>query len=205
MTLQNRVLPTGEIAALPQRGTLMGNRGILHDDDQQLGKARWRHPHWVTCLLDFKGRRRALMQPHNYTELFFLDEPAALAAGHRPCGECRRPDFKRFVTLFHAANGTATLAQIDRLMHRDRVTRTRAQVRHTAPLESLPDGAFILHDDAPHLVWGAHLLRYTPDSYTTALPRGMGPATVLTPASTVATLAAGYRPAPHHTATQQHP
>lgn len=205
MTLQNRVLPTGEIAALTQRGTLMGNRGILHDDDQQLGKARWRHPHWVTCLLEFKGRRRALMQSGNYTELFFLDEPSALAAGHRPCGECRRPDFKRFVTLFHAANGTATLAEIDRLMHRDRVTRTRAQLRHTAPLESLPDGAFILHDDAPQLVWDMQLLRYTPGGYTAALPRGTGPATVLTPASTVTTLAAGYRPAPHHTATHQHP
>ncbi|KRS14568.1 hypothetical protein XM53_02315 [Roseovarius atlanticus] len=205
MTLQNRVLPTGEIAATPERGTLMGNRGILHDDDRQLGKARWRHPHWVTCLLDFKGRRRALMQPRNYTELFFLDEPTALAAGHRPCGECRRPDFKRFVTLFHAANGTATLAEIDRLMHRDRVTRTRRQVRHTAALETLPDGAFILHDDAPHLVWGNRLLRYTPGGYTATLPRSTRLATVLTPASTVATLAAGYRPAPPPSATQQHP
>ena len=97
------------------------------------------------------------------------------------------------------------VAEIDRLMHRDRVTRTRAQLRHTAPLESLPDGAFILHDDAPQLVWDMQLLRYTPGGYTAALPRGTGPATVLTPASTVTTLAAGYRPAPHHTATQQHP
>ncbi|WP_103761503.1 hypothetical protein [Roseovarius confluentis] len=205
MTLQNRVLPTGEIAATPERGTLMGNRGILHDADQRLGKARWRHAHWVTCQLSFKGRRRALMQPGAYTELFFLDEPTALAAGHRPCGECRRPEFKRFVLLFHAANGTATLAEIDRLMHRDRVTRTRAQVRHTAVLETLPDGAFILHDDAPHLVWGDRLLRYTPGGYTAALPRTTRPATVLTRASTVATLAAGYRPSLHHSATQTHP
>jgi hypothetical protein len=205
VTLQNRVMPTGEIAATPERGTLMGNRGILHDADQRLGKARWRHAHWVTCQLSFKGRRRALMQPGAYTELFFLDEPTALAAGHRPCGECRRPEFKRFVSLFHAANGTATLAEIDRLMHRDRVTRTRAQVRHTAALETLPDGAFILHDDAPHLVWGDRLLRYTPGGYTAALPRTTRPATVLTPASTVATLAAGYRPAPHYSATQTHP
>ncbi|QFT92710.1 hypothetical protein FIU86_07635 [Roseovarius sp. THAF9] len=201
MTLQNRVLPTGEVAATPERGTLMGNRGILHDADQRLGTARWRHPHWVTCQLNFKGRRRALMQPGAYTELFFLDEPTALAAGHRPCGECRRPDFKRFVARFHAANGTATLAEMDRLMHRDRVTRTRRQVRHTAALETLPDGAFILHNDAPHLVWGDRLLRYTPGGYTAALPRGTGIATVLTPASTVATLATGYRPVPHHTAT----
>ncbi|MFN3210732.1 MAG: hypothetical protein ACE369_17360 [Roseovarius sp.] len=202
MTLQNRVLPTGEIAAIPVRGSLMGNRGILHDDDRQLGKARWRHPHWVTCLLEFKGRRRALMQPRNYTELFFLDEPTALAAGHRPCGECRRAAFRRFVALFHAANGTATLAEIDRLMHRDRVSRTRAQLRHTAPLDTLPDGAFVLHDDAPHLVWGPHLRRYTPQGYTASLPRPSGPALALTPACTIAALAAGYRPQPHHTVRQ---
>ncbi|MGK7755455.1 MULTISPECIES: hypothetical protein [unclassified Roseovarius] len=196
MTLQNRVLPTGEIAAIPERGTLMGNRGILHDADQRLGKARWRHPHWVTCQLSFKNRRRALMQPGNYTELFFLDETTALAAGHRPCGECRRAEFKRFVALFHAANGTATLAGIDRRMHHDRVTRTRRQVRHTAQLETLPNGTFILHDATPHLVWDKHLLRYSPGGYTAALPRHEGPVTILTPACTVATLAAGYRPVP---------
>ncbi len=204
MTLQNRVLPTGEIAATPERGTLMGNRGVLHNADRQLGKARWRHPHWVTCVLDFKDRRRKLMQPGAYTELFFLDEPTALAAGHRPCGECRRAAFRRFVSLFHAANGTATLDEIDRLMHRDRVTRRRAQVRHTAPLERLPDGAFILQNDAPHLVWGGHILRYSPGGYTAALARSTGPATVITPASTVATLAAGYRPVPHPSATKEH-
>jgi hypothetical protein len=200
VTLQNRVLPTGEIAATPEHGTLMGNRGILHDDHQRLKTARWRHPHWVTCQLSFKGRRRALMQPGNYTELFFLDEPTALAAGHRPCGECRRPAFNRFTTLFHAANGTSSLVQLDKLMHRDRVTRTRLQVRHTALLETLPDGCVTLHDDAPHLVWRDALIRYTPGGYTTVLPRLAGPTTVLTPASTVATLAAGYRPVPHATA-----
>ncbi|QFT99530.1 hypothetical protein FIU85_19600 [Roseovarius sp. THAF8] len=204
MTLQNRVLLTGEIAATPERGTLMGNRGILHDADLQLGKVRWRHPHWVTCLLDFKNRRRKLMQPGAYTELFFLDEPTAFAAGHRPCGECRRAAFRRFATLFHAANGTETLAEIDRLMHRDRVTRRREQVRYTGALETLPDGAFILHEDAPHLVWGGRLLRYAPGGYTAALPRSTGPATVLTPASIVATLAAGYRPVPHPSATKNH-
>lgn len=205
MTLQNRVLPTGEIAAIPDRGSLMGNRGILHDDAQTLTKRRWQHPHWVTCRLSFKNRRRALMQPRNYTELFFLDEPTALAAGHRPCGECRRTDFKHFIAQFHAANGTETLAQIDRLMHRDRVTRTRQQMRHTAPLDTLPDRTFILFEDTPHLVWGDRLLRYAPKGYTATLLRPNATACVLTPACTVAALARGYRPAPHPSASVARP
>ena len=97
MPLQNRVTPGGEIIADPARGTLMGNRGILHDAGQRLGVARWRHPHWIYCRLSFKGRRRAVMAPGRYTELFFLDEASALAAGHRPCYECRREDFLRFL------------------------------------------------------------------------------------------------------------
>jgi len=125
MTLQNRVLPTGEIAATPDRGTLMGNRGILQDNAQNLARRRWQHASWVTCVLRYKDWHREVMQPRNYTELFFLDEPTALAAGHRPCGLCRRPDFTRFKAQFNAANGTETLAQIDRRMHRDRVTRHR--------------------------------------------------------------------------------
>ena len=200
MPLQNRVLPTGDIIATSKRGTLMGNRGILHDDHQRLTTRRWQHPHWVTCVLQFKDRRRLLMQPNRYTELFFLDEPTALAAGHRPCGECRRHDYARFKALFNTANGTSAIADIDRKMHEDRVLRPRAQRRHIARADALPDGAFVLHDEAPHLVWESRLLRYTPAEYTAALPRPGGEITVLTPACTVATLAAGYRPTPHPSA-----
>src|SRR5688500_15168681 len=96
MPLQNRVTPFGEIEAAPARGLFMGNRGILHDANQQLGRARWRHKSWVTCLLSFKDRRREVMAPRRYTELFFCDEAVALAAGHRPCAECRREDYERF-------------------------------------------------------------------------------------------------------------
>lgn len=203
MTLQNRVLPTGEIVAAPFRGTLMGNRGILHDEAQTLKTRRWQHPHWVTCVLHYKDWHRPVMTPHNYTELFFLDEATALAAGHRPCGLCRRADYNRFRQLWDAAHGPAPdLMTLDRHMHRDRVTRTRQQVRHTAPLKSLPDGTFILHDGAPHLVRDARLLRAAPDGYNASLPRPTsGEATVLTPACTVAVLTQGYRPALHPSAS----
>ncbi|WP_338548454.1 hypothetical protein [Roseovarius phycicola] len=200
MTLQNRVQPTGDILAVPDRGTLMGNRGILHDDHQRLTARRWQHPHWVTCITTYKDWHRKVMQPHNYTELFFLDEPTALAAGHRPCGLCRHKDYTRFKTLFNAANGTQTLDQIDRLMQRDRITRSRIQVRYKAQAADLPDGTFVLHDATPHLLWETHALRYSPAGYTNALPRPTGAITVLTPASTVATLQQGYQPAPHQTA-----
>ncbi len=106
MPHQNRLTPFSTIEAVAARGTLMGNRGILHDEQGRLGKARWRHPHWVTCLLEFKGRWRPVMQPHAYTELFFLDEATAFAAGHRPCGECRRPDYLRFLDAWAKATGS---------------------------------------------------------------------------------------------------
>ena len=203
MSLQNRVQPTGEIIATAERGTLMGNRGILHDDRQRLTGRRWQHPHWVTCVLRYKDWHRAVMQPRNYTELFFLDESTAMAAGHRPCGLCRRADFTRFKALFNAANGTATLAQIDRRMHRDRIAQPRGQRRYAARCDTLPDGAFVLHDNAAHLVWQDHLLRYTPAGYTAPLPRPDSTVTILTPAATVATFAQGYRPEPHPTALTQ--
>lgn len=202
MTLQNRVLPTGEIVALPFRGTLMGNRGILHDEHQRLGTRRWQHPHWVTCVLKYKDWHRPVMTPRNYTELFFLDEATALAAGHRPCGLCRRADFTHFRALWDAAHGPNDLAGIDRHMHRDRVTRTRAQVRHKGSIAGLPDGCVILHAGTPHLVWDSYLLPARPDGYAPPIPRPTtGTATVLTPACTVAVLAAGYRPTLHPTAT----
>ena len=200
MTLQNRVLPTGDIIAQPWRGTLMGNRGILHDDRQRLTKRRWQHPHWVTCRLRWKDWHRAVMQPRAYTELFFLDEPTALAAGHRPCGLCRHQDYTRFKHLFCQANGTATLAELDRLMQAHRVTRTRRQVRYQAQINDLPDGTFILWQDRPYLIWKRRFILFETGVYTEILNLPDGPATVLTPAATVATLRRGYRPALHPSA-----
>lgn len=149
---QNRVAPTGEIVAAPYRGTFMGNRGILHDGAGRLGSARWRHRHWVCCLLRFRGRHRQVMAPNRYTELFFLDEAVALAAGHRPCAECRRADFNAFRAAF---GPDLSAPEIDAALHRARVDRgTRRQIRHEAPLGRLPDGGFILYEGAAHLVRG---------------------------------------------------
>lgn len=198
MTLQNRVLPTGEIAAQSWRGKLMGNRGILHDDHRQLKTARWTHPHWVTCVLRYKDWHRPVMTPRRYTELFFLDESSALAAGHRPCGLCRRAEYMAFRAAWAGAHGHNSLGDDDRMLHAARVTRTRAHRRHDAAIDGLPDGTFLWINGAAHLVWGDHLLRCEDGGYTAALPRPTsGTVTVLTPAPTVATLANGYRPTLH--------
>jgi hypothetical protein len=212
MPLQNRVTPFGEIVAHPARGLFMGNRGVLHDDEQRLGAARWRMPHWVTCVLAFKGRHRTVMSPRRYTELFFLDEAVALAAGHRPCAECRRADYNAYRHAFAAAHGLNGRAhdqagwrpyakEMDAVLHTARVARrTRAQIRHRRSSEDLPDGTFVALEEAPgtaFLVRGAQLLPYAFDRYGLARPRPDGAVTVLTPAPTVAVLAAGYRPRLH--------
>ncbi|MEO3413856.1 hypothetical protein AAFO92_04255 [Roseovarius sp. CAU 1744] len=201
MPLQNRVLPTGEIAAQPWRGTLMGNRGILHDDRQHLKSARWTHPHWVTCVLKYKDWHRPVMSPRRYTELFFPDESCALAAGHRPCGLCRRPDYEAFRAAWAEAHGDNPLDHDDRLLHAARVTRNRHHRRHEAQIATLPDGTFLWVDGAAHLLWSRQLLRYQAGGYIAALPRPpSGAVTVLTPEPTVAALAQGYRPMIHPSA-----
>ena len=201
MTLQNRVLPTGDIVADPARGTLTGNRGILHDEHHHLGTSRWRHPHWISCTLDWKDTRRTPMTPGTWTELFFLDEAVAMAAGHRPCALCRRRAFGAFQAAWARGTGLSGNAPaIDRALHAARVTRNRRQVRQQAPLSTLPDGSFILWQGDPHLVHGDHLVPFTPAAYGPPLPRPDADVTVLTPAPMVATLAAGYAPLIHPTA-----
>jgi hypothetical protein len=208
MPLQNRVTPTGEIIADAARGTLLGNRGILHDGERRLGAARWRHPHWICCRLAFKGRRRRPMTPGRYTELFFLDEATALAAGHRPCCECRREDFRAFQAAWRRAfaSSDASASAIDRVLHAARVeSRSRRQIRFEAALDDLPDGAFVLLGDDPStplLILGAHLLPWRPSGYGRPRPRPHTTGVVLTPRPTVAALQAGYAPALHRSATQ---
>jgi hypothetical protein len=208
MPLQNRVTPFGEIISTAARGLLMGNRGILHNDDRRLSTARWQHPHWVTCRLEFKGRRQEVMRPGAYTQLFFLDEAVALAAGHRPCAHCRRPDYEAFVTAWMAAGGRSTrprAAEIDWQLHRERVdSLTRRQVTHSARLDGLPDAAFITlpgKPGAPLLVLGRQLLCWTAEGYRGMheRPRDLEVA-VLTPRTTVAALAAGFKPQLHPSA-----
>jgi hypothetical protein len=204
MPRQNRVTPTGEIIAHAARGTLMGNRGILHDPARRLGAARWRHPHWICCRLDFKDRRREIMAPRRYTELFFLDEATALAAGHRPCCECRREDFRAFQAAWRRAFGPgsdASAPAIDRALHAARVEpRSRRQARFEAALDDLPDGAFVLlrgEDATPLLIRGTHLLPWRPVGYGSPRARAVATCLVLTPRPTVDVLHAGYAPALH--------
>lgn len=202
MPLQNRVTPEGEIVAFSARGTMMGNRGgALHTAAQKLGRKRWASKQWICCRLEFKGRRRALMQPGRYTELFFLDEATALAAGHRPCFECRRQDALWFATLWAQACGGATRAtapDMDDVLHRERVDGSGAKLTFPAPIEGLPSGAFVRHGGVPHLVLAGWLLPWTPDGYAPAVSRPTSGLTdVLTPRSMVAVLSAGYCPSLH--------
>jgi hypothetical protein len=197
--LQNRVTPTGEIVAIGARGGLMGNRGILHDDAYRILSARWKHPHWVTCVLDFKDRRRPVMQAGNYTELFFTDEAVALAAGHRPCAECRRADFKRFQSAFGAAHpdcGAKPAAPVmDRILHAARVhSRTRRQITHRAVRADLPDGVFYRAEGRPEAIvnFGGASLAWSSDGYTPCVQALPLEVEVLTPEPTVRTIRAGY-------------
>jgi hypothetical protein len=215
MPLQNRVKPDGEIVALPNRGLFMGNRGILHDTEQRLLGARWRHPHWIICVLAFKGWHRQVMQPNNYTELFFLDEATALAAGHRPCALCRRADYLAFQDgLKHALRHAERLSAhaLDQMLHAARIEAgTRRQRRFEAGLDDLPDGTMIVRrdgasDDQPGDIWlvhGRHLLRWRPGGYDRALQRETGIVVqVLTPRPAMLALQQGYQPILHSSARE---
>jgi hypothetical protein len=195
MPRQNRVTPLGEIVAHPARGLLFGNRGCLHDDH---GAIRRTHAgrHWIACRLRFKDRRRELMQPGRYTELFFLDEATALAAGHRPCAECRREDYNRFVEQWPGNLSVRSRAgALDDQLHAERLTDAGDQRHHDAALDELPDGAFVVRDDTPWVVRSNKLLRWTPAGYTSAIPRPRGTrARVVTPPSLVTVLRQGWQP-----------
>lgn len=212
--LQNRVTPFGEIVAVPQRGSLMGNRGKLHDDSKTLSQRRWARKQWVTCRLDHKGRRRTLMAPDSYTELFFLDEATALAAGHRPCGECRPERYRAFVEAWSAAHRSEndarksrSISEIDRELHSQRVdARTRKQRRWQANIRTLPTGTIIEKPNLPGVPWlvvGNRLLRWSFDGYQEAKQvRPDEAIDVLTPAGTVMAIAGGYNVDIHPSATE---
>jgi hypothetical protein len=202
--LQNRVLPTGEIVADPGRGLLMGNRGCLHGAARQLGTSRWRSQAWICCVLDWQGRQRDPMPPGRWTALFFLDEATALAAGHRPCAYCRRPDFLRFAAAWQAARrmaGRPWAAEIDAILHRERVDRQRRQITHQAAAAGLPDGVMIRVAGRTGALLAGQLRPWSFAGYQPPVP-GSLPAVVevLTPPSTVAAIAAGYRPLIHPSA-----
>ena len=196
MPRQNRVTPSGEIVATPERGTLMGNRGLLHDGEGRIVRA-WRERRWIVCLLQFKGRKRKVMSPGLYTELFFLDEATALAAGHRPCAECRRDRFDAFRHAWADAGlGSAkvTAPEIDGRLHEERLGPGGTKRTFQANLDLLPDGVFVrlLGNEDPLLVRGGRLLAWSAGGYKERLPRPRGvEVAVLTPPSTVAAIRAG--------------
>jgi hypothetical protein len=203
MPLQNRVTPFGDLAAFSARGLLMGNRGgRFHTDAKALTARRWASRQWICCLLDFKGRHRNVWGRF-YTELFFLDEPTALAAGHRPCFECRRQDADAFAEKWRQARELAARPhadEMDDVLHAERLTG-RAKRLHRRPIDELPDGAFVALQEGAFAVRGDALLRWTPEGCDLAKSRPRGIAVdVLTPPSILAVLSAAYEPLWHPSA-----
>jgi len=190
MPLQNRVTPLGDLVADPARGLVYGNRGCLHDASGRI-RRRYAGKRWIACRLEFRGWLRSpLLQPGRFTELFFLDEATAMAAGHRPCALCRRADYNRLGELWRELHpGQAGADAIDEQLHGER-TGSRPSVE----LDDLPDGAFVLRDDEPWLVHGARLMRWTPAGYTERMPRPTGRAALVTPPSLVAVLRSSWEP-----------
>ncbi len=195
MPLQNRVDPFGELFADAARGTMFGNRGgKFHRDDKTLGKRRWVSRQWICCVLDFKGRRRNVWGRY-YTELFFLDEVTALAAGHRPCFECRRAEAEAFRAAWVEGTGATkrpSAPEMDIVLHGERLDGPAKRL-HRLPAKDLPDGAMVSIEGAAFAVKGDELLHWTPIGYgeRRARPRG-GALEVLTPPSVLAVLREGY-------------
>ena len=204
MPLQNRVNPFGDIIAVDARGTLMGNRGIIHDPStKQLLTRRWQHQAWICCVLSFKDYKHPIMGRSAYTELFFLDEATALGAGHRPCAYCRRREFNAFKRAWMSGQHQdperfESAPNIDRQLHRERVTRRRQQVTFRAPWSALPSGTMVEYQADAALLWRDALHPWTSRGYQAAVdPPTSGDTKVLTPRSIVAALNSGYVPGVH--------
>jgi hypothetical protein len=202
---RNRVTPFGEIVATPARGLEMGNRGVLHDAEGRLVRT-WQVRRWIACRLEFRGRHRAILQPNRWTELFFLDEATALAAGHRPCAECRRADHMAFRDAWIRAHGGEPRADdIDRVLHTERLDPLVRGAKRTYPARrrDLPDGAIAAVDGEAHVLLDGELVVWTPFGYTGPCLEHGSRTTVdlLTPPSTVAAIRAGYRPSIHSSAS----
>lgn len=200
MPLPNRVDPFGDLFATPARGTLFGNRGgKFHRDDKTLGSRRWASRQWICCVLKFKGRQRNVWGRY-YTELFFLDEVTAFAAGHRPCFECRRQDAERFAVLFSGKKQRASADAMDSVLHAERLDG-KAKRTYRRSLDSLPDGAMVALDGEVFAVRDKHLLPWTPSGYSASKPRPRNlEVDVLTPPSILSVLGRSYAPLWHPSA-----
>ena len=195
---QNRVTPAGAIVAIGQRGLFMGNRGSIHRRPGEIARP-WQVRRWITCRLEYKGWVAPKWVPGRWTPLFFWDEAVALAAGHRPCALCRRPDFDRWCDAWESAFGERLRVDpMDRIMHDDRVDAGRTQRRHVRPWADVPAGAFVLVDDVASLVLGDRVVPWSPAGYGPVEDRPTsGEALVMTPACTVEVLRHGYEPVVH--------
>ena len=204
MTLQNRVDPWGQLHAVGARGSMLGNRGRLHNEHRQI-VSQWQRPAWVTCELEFNGRHRDVFGANTYSELFFLDEATALSAGHRPCATCRRERYDEFKSKWLVANSarvpmpSSSITEVDKVLHGERADRSGTKVTFEAPLSSLPPGAFVEIDGEALLVWRRGLKHWSFSGYSAAKVNPAPPTRVrvLTPASVVRTLAIGFRPTVH--------
>lgn len=203
MPLQNRVTPTGDIIATPHRGLFTGNRGIIHDPaTRTLLKKRWSSQAWITCLCEFRGWRRPVMARRSWTELFFLDEATAFAAGHRPCFFCRRDDARRFRAAWETGNGVSGVSAkaMDAVLHRERLESGKKRLHALPmPLAELPDGAMVQQREESFLVMQGRPLLWSPTGYFRG-NRQLDDAKLLTPPSTLRAMSAGYQPSLHVTA-----
>ena len=200
MPLQNRVDPFGELIATQARGLFFGNRGgRIHTDHKTLTRRRWASRQWICCVLEFKNRQRDVWGRY-YTELFFLDEPTALAGGHRPCFECRRKDAELFAEKWRQAfklRSRPHAPEMDEQLHAERLDG-RAKRLHRRKIDDLPDGAFISLEEGAFAVRGNSLLHWTPQGYDARKRRPHGNTVdVLTPPAILAVLAEGYEPRWH--------
>jgi hypothetical protein len=198
--LQNRVDPFGNIIRTAARGSLMGNRGVIHNSQREITHA-FKHKAWITCMLEFKGRRRKVMTPDRWTELFFLDEATAFAAGHRPCFECRREDAQRFKACWVKGNPSykftlkTSIKEIDDVIHRERIDERKKKVTYERMSDDIPEGTFVTMKDDAYLLYNNQLHRWTPFGYDGSMAIGEASMlTILTPTSIVNAFLAGYRP-----------
>jgi hypothetical protein len=197
--LQNRIDPLGRFIKTSARGAWMGNRGVIHKD-KQIVKV-FKHNAWITCVLEFKGRKRIVMNPDCWTELFFLDEATAFAAGHRPCFECRRDDAGKFKSCWikgnpsHNFNMKTSIHEIDEIIHSERIDIAQKKITHQRISQSIPNGTFILMNNDAYLFSNNKLRQWTPFGYKDSIDVQQDSIlTVLTPNSIVNTFHAGYVP-----------
>ncbi|MFC0512808.1 hypothetical protein ACFFGT_01315 [Mucilaginibacter angelicae] len=198
--LQNRVNPFGQLIKTPERGAWLGNRGVIHNEQQEIVRA-YKIKAWITCVLEFRGRHREIMQPDRWTELFFLDEATAFSAGHRPCFQCRYKDHQRFKEFWikgnphYGFNIKTPVSKIDDILQTERIAADKSKVTYEENLKGLPNGTFVFYDEKPYLLKDGQLYLWSPAGYQKGIMMpDVGKLLVLTPQSFVNMFNAGYVP-----------